>query len=65
MIRLGKKPINAESAADMNQKPRPVKLVLSTEEQKMKLLKAAKNLRPMPRQQQLMEEELWYMSVTV
>lgn len=37
-IRLGKKP-------DAGMKPRPIKLVLETEEEKISLLKKAKNLR--------------------
>jgi len=44
IVRLGKKPIAATSSGS-TPKPRPIKLVLESEEQKIQVLKRAKNLR--------------------
>jgi len=44
IVRLGKKP-TATASSDNTQKPRPIKLVLESEEQKIQVLKNAKNLR--------------------
>jgi len=44
IVRLGKKP-TAATSNDNTPKPRPIKLVLQSEEQKINVLKGAKNLR--------------------
>ena len=44
IVRLGKKPLTAANS-DNIPKPRPIKLVLESEEQKVQVLKRAKNLR--------------------
>ena len=45
IFRLGKKAVDTEEMTEERRKPRPIKLVLNTEEDKMKILKKAKNLR--------------------
>ena len=45
IVRLGKKPMVTTNINDNTPKPRPIKLVLESEEQKIQVLKRAKNLR--------------------
>ena len=45
IVRLGEKPMATTNINDNIPKPRPIKLVLESEEQKIQVLKRAKNLR--------------------
>ena len=45
VIRLGKRPTDVSNSTDLDIKPRPMKLVLESEQQRYKVLQCAKNLR--------------------